>query len=52
MIGVGSSVQWLVNNSDSIMYCVCKGDLFLSIVKCYGVNIKDVMCWNSDIVNL
>lgn len=52
VIGVGSSVQCLVNNSDSIIYCVCKGDLLLSIVKCYGVNICDVMCWNSDIDNL
>lgn len=33
MVGVGSSVQCFVNNSDSIIYCVCKGDLLFSIVK-------------------
>ncbi len=40
------------NNSDSITYRVRKGDSLSSIAKRHGVNIKDVMRWNSDTANL
>ncbi len=51
-IGAGSSAQRLANNSDSITYRVRKGDSLSSIAKRHGVNIKDVMRWNSDTANL
>ncbi len=38
--------------SDSITYRVRKGDSLSSIAKRHGVNIKDVMRWNSDTANL
>ncbi|MGU0043035.1 LysM peptidoglycan-binding domain-containing protein [Escherichia coli] len=50
-IGAGSSAQRLANNSDSITYRVRKGDSLSSIAKRHGVNIKDVMRWNSDTAN-
>jgi membrane-bound lytic murein transglycosylase D len=40
------------NNSDSITYRVRKGDSLSSIAKRHGVNIRDVMRWNSDTGNL
>lgn len=51
-IGAGNSAQRLANNSDSITYRVQKGDSLSSIAKRHGVNIKDVMRWNSDTDNL
>jgi len=51
-IGAGTSAQRLANNSDSITYRVQKGDSLSSIAKRHGVNIKDVMRWNSDTDNL
>ncbi len=51
-IGAGSSAQRLANNSDSITYRVRKGDSLSSVAKRHGVNIKDVMRWNSDTANL
>ena len=51
-VGAGSSAQRLANNSDSITYRVRKGDSLSSIAKRHGVNIKDVMRWNSDTNNL
>lgn len=52
VIGAGSSAQRLANNSDSITYRVRKGDSLSSIAKRHGVNIRDVMRWNSDTDNL
>lgn len=47
-LSVGAnSAQRLANNSDSITYRVRKGDSLASIAKRHGVNIKDVMRWNS-----
>ncbi|MGY5958358.1 murein transglycosylase D [Kosakonia sp. BK9b] len=51
-IGAGTSAQRLASNSDSITYRVRKGDSLSSIAKSHGVNIKDVMRWNSDTDNL
>jgi len=51
-VGAGSSAARLANNSDSITYRVRKGDSLSSIAKRHGVNIKDVMRWNSDTDNL
>ncbi|HCQ08156.1 MAG TPA: lytic transglycosylase, partial [Leclercia adecarboxylata] len=51
-IGAGNSAQRLANNNDSITYRVQKGDSLSSIAKRHGVNIKDVMRWNSDTDNL
>jgi len=51
-VGAGTSAQRLANNSDSITYRVRKGDSLSSIAKRHGVNIKDVMRWNSDTNNL
>ncbi|AMO50454.1 membrane-bound lytic murein transglycosylase D [Kosakonia oryzendophytica] len=51
-VGAGSSAQRLASNGDSITYRVRKGDSLSSIAKRHGVNIKDVMRWNSDTDNL
>ena len=51
-VGAGSSASRLANNSDSITYRVRKGDSLSSIAKRHGVNIRDVMRWNSDTDNL
>ncbi|WP_342322110.1 murein transglycosylase D [Kosakonia sp. BYX6] len=51
-VGAGSSAQRLASNSDSITYRVRKGDSLSSIAKRHGVNIKDVMRWNTDTANL
>ncbi len=51
-VGAGSSAQRLANNDDSITYRVRKGDSLASIARRHGVNIKDVMRWNSDTNNL
>ncbi|MDF7758461.1 murein transglycosylase D [Kosakonia cowanii] len=51
-VGAGSSAQRLASNSDSITYRVRKGDSLSSIAKRHGVNIKDVMRWNTDTSNL
>ncbi|WLI78643.1 murein transglycosylase D [Kosakonia sp. H02] len=51
-VGAGSSAQRLARNSDSITYRVRKGDSLSSIAKRHGVNIKDVMRWNTDTANL
>ena len=45
-LGTGSSTR-LANNGDSITYQVRKGDSLASIAKRHGVNIKDVVRWNS-----
>ncbi|OAT48848.1 membrane-bound lytic murein transglycosylase D [Kluyvera georgiana ATCC 51603] len=50
-VGAGSSAARLADNS-SITYRVRKGDSLSSIAKRHGVNIKDVMRWNSDAGNL
>ncbi|HCR3985024.1 TPA: murein transglycosylase D [Kluyvera ascorbata] len=50
-VGAGSSAARLADNS-SITYRVRKGDSLSSIAKRHGVNIKDVMRWNSDTGNL
>ncbi|MDQ8574420.1 murein transglycosylase D [Klebsiella aerogenes] len=52
VVGAGSSAQRLANNNDSITYRVRKGDSLSSIAKRHGVNIRDVMRWNSDTDNL
>ncbi|MEN4910801.1 murein transglycosylase D [Erwinia amylovora] len=46
---LGSNIgkQQLADNGDSITYQVRKGDSLASIAKRHGVNIKDVMRWNS-----
>ncbi|MCU6662984.1 murein transglycosylase D [Silvania hatchlandensis] len=51
-VGAGTSAQRLASNNDSITYRVRKGDSLSSIAKRHGVNIKDVMRWNSDTDNL
>ncbi|MFY9995535.1 MAG: murein transglycosylase D [Leclercia sp.] len=51
-VGAGKSAQRLASNNDSITYRVRKGDSLSSIAKRHGVNIKDVMRWNSDTDNL
>ncbi|MCU6667856.1 murein transglycosylase D [Enterobacteriaceae bacterium H4N4] len=51
-VGAGKSAQRLASNDDSITYRVRKGDSLSSIAKRHGVNIKDVMRWNSDTDNL
>ena len=48
----GDGATKLASNSDSITYRVRKGDSLSSIAKRHGVNIKDVMRWNSDTDNL
>lgn len=45
-ISVEGGATQLADNS-SITYQVRKGDSLWSIAKRHGVNIKDVMCWNS-----
>ena len=50
-VGAGSSAARLADNS-SITYRVRKGDSLSSIAKRHGVNIKDVMRWNSGTGNL
>ena len=45
-LGNSSSTR-LADNGDSITYQVRKGDSLASIAKRHGVNIKDVMRWNS-----
>ncbi|MCW1876242.1 murein transglycosylase D [Erwinia sp. INIA-01] len=45
-LGTSSSTR-LANNGDSITYQVRKGDSLASIAKRHGVNIKDVVRWNS-----
>jgi membrane-bound lytic murein transglycosylase D len=47
-VGSASGATSLASNSDSITYRVRKGDSLSSIAKRHGVNIKDVMRWNSD----
>ena len=42
-----SSSNRLADNGDSITYQVRKGDSLASIAKRHGVNIKDVVRWNS-----
>ncbi|MEI2605836.1 murein transglycosylase D [Erwinia aphidicola] len=42
-----SSSSRLADNGDSITYQVRKGDSLASIAKRHGVNIKDVVRWNS-----
>jgi len=51
-VGAGSSAERLARNSDSITYRVRKGDSLSSIAKRHGVNIRDVVRWNSDTQNL
>ena len=51
-VGAGNSAQRLASNTDSITYRVRKGDSLSSIAKRHGVNIRDVMRWNSDTANL
>jgi membrane-bound lytic murein transglycosylase D len=51
-VGAGTSAQRLASNADSITYRVRKGDSLSSIAKRHGVNIRDVMRWNSDTANL
>ena len=45
--GDSSSAARLAKNSDSITYRVRKGDSLSSIAKRHGVNIKDVLRWNT-----
>jgi len=45
-LGSSSSTR-LANNGDSITYKVRKGDSLASIAKRHGVDIKDVLRWNS-----
>ncbi|CCG86278.1 murein transglycosylase D [Erwinia piriflorinigrans] len=49
-LGNNTSKQ-LADNGDSITYQVRKGDSLASIAKRHGVNIKDVVRWNSDTSN-
>ncbi|WP_437890054.1 murein transglycosylase D [Phytobacter sp. V91] len=51
-VGAGNSAQRLASNTDSITYRVRKGDSLASIAKRHGVNIRDVMRWNSGTANL
>ncbi|CAM4388697.1 murein transglycosylase D [Pluralibacter gergoviae] len=51
-VGAGSSAARLAKNSDSITYRVRKGDSLSSIAKSHGINIKDLVRWNSDTDNL
>ncbi|MCX8959219.1 murein transglycosylase D [Erwinia psidii] len=53
-LGSGSSATKLVDNGNSITYKVRKGDSLASIAKRHGVNMKDLMRWNSsgDVANL
>ena len=44
---VGESVTSLADNSNSITYRVRKGDSLASIARRHGVDIKDVMRWNT-----
>lgn len=43
----GGSATTLADNGNSITYKVRKGDSLASIAKRHGVNLKDVMRWNS-----
>ncbi|MEN0617153.1 murein transglycosylase D [Klebsiella indica] len=53
VIGAGTSAERLAsNNNGSITYRVRKGDSLSSIARRHGVNIRDVMRWNSDTDNL
>ncbi len=45
--GDSSNAARLAKNSDSITYRVRKGDSLSSIAKRHGVNIKDVLRWNT-----
>ncbi|WP_312985823.1 murein transglycosylase D [Atlantibacter sp.] len=51
-VGAVESSTRLASNDDSITYKVRKGDSLSSIAKRHGVNIKDVMRWNSGTDNL
>ncbi|RSB59889.1 murein transglycosylase D [Atlantibacter subterranea] len=51
-VGAVESGTRLASNDDSITYKVRKGDSLSSIAKRHGVNIKDVMRWNSGTDNL
>ncbi|NUW63245.1 murein transglycosylase D [Cronobacter sakazakii] len=51
-VGTVSGAGELASNNDSITYKVRKGDSLASIAKRHGVNIKDVLRWNSDTDNL
>ncbi len=51
-VGTVESGTRLASNDDSITYKVRKGDSLSSIAKRHGVNIKDVMRWNSGTDNL
>lgn len=51
-VGAAESGTRLASNDDSITYKVRKGDSLSSIAKRHGVNIKDVMRWNSGTDNL
>ena len=51
-VGAGSSAERLAKNSDSITYRVRKGDTLSGIAKSHGINIKDLVRWNSDTDNL
>ena len=51
-VGAGNSAARLAKNSDSITYRVRKGDSLSSIAKSHGINIKDLVRWNSDTDNL
>ncbi|HAH12739.1 MAG TPA: murein transglycosylase D, partial [Pantoea agglomerans] len=44
---IGSNGTRLADNGNSITYRVRKGDSLDSIARHHGVNIKDVMRWNS-----
>ncbi len=50
-LNVGTSGTKLADNGNSITYRVRKGDSLGSIAKHHGVNIKDVMRWNSVLDN-
>ncbi|KGD84335.1 membrane-bound lytic murein transglycosylase D [Pantoea sp. PNA 14-12] len=51
LLTVGSNGTSLADNSNSITYRVRKGDSLDSIARRHGVNIKDVMRWNSVVSN-
>ena len=48
---IGSNGTRLADNGNSITYRVRKGDSLDSIARHHGVNIKDVMRWNSVLDN-
>ena len=51
-VGAGSSAARLAKHSASITYRVRKGASLSSIAKSHGINIKDLVRWNSDTDNL